>query len=860
MLRSFQLVRCRAMKAFGCPLLAAAALQVAPAYAGYEFDASFLEIGGGQSSAAVKQQISAMSNGQLPGVYRVEVHLNQHSIAQRDVRFVRATGAQERSSTGLFPCLDTEFFRTQGVAEAALQNRNDADPSCIAFDQGLAGVSYDYDFNRQIISIEIPQAYLGSIPFEVRRRQWSVGERVAFTNYSFTGSTVKSDSGHRNDQFASLRSGINVGAWRLRNFSTWQKGSSTPGRWDSLETYAQRDMGNLMAIATLGDSTTEGDLFDGIPYRGLGIASDLDMLPDQAREFAPVIRGIANGRSRVIIRQRGYVIREQWVPSGPFALTDLYPTASNGDIEVTVEGPDGQRQVYTQSFSSVPYMLREGQQSYSVYAGQYRPAQSAAMQQTPTFIQASLRRGLSGSTTLFGGSLLSDQYNAGLLGFAHDFAGFGAISIDMTHARSDAMGRERTTSTGQSLRFRYSKSLTATDTNLSLIGYRYSTGGYYSFKEALDSRSNERSLDTYRNGHMKSNFSANISQQLGGYGGMYANISKTAYWGRSDADTSIQLGYSASAGNISYTLGLAVSKGATLDDRSLSLSISMPLGGTRNQRITADLNQSSSGAVSRTATLSGNALQDDTLSYSAGVSQQVTSAQRQTGTTVAAQYDAPSAILRGAYNQTAGSRQMDMGVEGSVVAYGSDLIFSQPLGETNVIVATPGAADVAITNTRGVRTDSKGYTVVPQALPYRKNRVSLDTQTIPADVDIAEPVQEVIPNRGAFVLTDFDIRRGRRILFRIIDGQGQPAPFAARAELFTTDGRPVGNTLVADNGRAFLTGVPDQAQLVISVDGRPWCSLHVTQDEVAQEKGGITQLNMQCQRAAIGSGAKDQSS
>lgn len=860
MLRSVQLMRCRAMKAFGCPLVAAAALQVAPAHAGYEFDASFLEIGGGQSSAAVKQQISAMSDGQLPGVYRVEVQLNQRSITQRDVRFIRATGAQERSSTGLFPCLDIEFFRAQGVAETALQNRTDADASCIAFDQGLAGVSYDYDFNRQILSIEVPQAYLGSIPFEVRRRQWSNGEQVAFTNYTFTSSTVNADSGSRHDQFGSLRSGINAGAWRLRNFSTWQKGSSTPGRWESLETYVQRDMGNLMAIATLGDSTTEGDLFDATPYRGLGIASDLDMLPDQAREFAPVIRGIANGRSRVIIRQRGYVIREQWVPSGPFALTDLYPTASNGDIEVTVEGPDGQRQVYTQSFSSVPYMLREGQQSYSVYAGQYRPAQSSAMQQTPTFIQASLRRGLSGGTTLFGGSLLSDQYNAGLLGFAHDFSGFGAISIDVTHARSDAMGRERTLSTGQSFRFRYSKSLTATDTNLSLIGYRYSTGGYYSFKEALDSRSDEQSLDTYRNGHMKSNFSANVSQQLGGYGGLYANVSKTAYWGSGDADTSIQLGYSASAGDISYTLGLAASKGATIDDRSLSLSISMPLGGTRNQRITADINQSSRGAVSRTATLSGNALEDDILAYSAGISQQVTGTQRQTGSTLSAQYDAPSAIVRGAYNQTPGNRQLDMGMEGSVVAYGSDLIFSQPLGETNVIVATPGAANVAITNKRGVRTDSKGYTVVPQALPYRKNRVSLDTQSIPDDVDIAEPVQEVTPNRGAFVLTDFDTRQGRRILFRITDTRDQTAPFAARAELFSPDGRALGSTLVADKGRAFLTGVPNQARLVISVDGRPWCSLKVNQDEKPPATGGITQLNMQCERAAIGSGAKDSGS
>ncbi|EJM79551.1 fimbria/pilus outer membrane usher protein [Pseudomonas sp. GM60] len=326
MSRSRPLTRCRAVKAFGCPLAAAVALHLAPAQAGYQFDASFLEIGGGQSSAAVKQQVSAMSEGQLPGIYRVDVSVNQRFVEQQDVRFIRATSTADRSATGLFPCLDAEFFRAQGVADSALKNRTDADTTCLAFDQGLVGVCYDYDFNRQVLAIEIPQAYLGSIAFEVRRRQWSEGEQVAFTNYAFSGSTAESDTGRRQDQFGSLRSGVNAGAWRLRNFSTWQKGTGNTGRWESLETYAQRDMGNMMAIATLGDATTEGDLFDAIPYRGLGIASDLDMLPDQAREFAPVIRGIANGRSRVIIRQRGYVIHEQWVPSGPFALTDLYIT------------------------------------------------------------------------------------------------------------------------------------------------------------------------------------------------------------------------------------------------------------------------------------------------------------------------------------------------------------------------------------------------------------------------------------------------------------------------------------------------------------------------------------------------------
>ena len=178
------------------------------------------------------------------------------------------------------------------------------------------------------------------------------------------------------------------------------------------------------------------------------------------------------------------------MPSGPFALKNLYSTAGNGDIEVTIEGPNGERQVYIQSFASVPYMLREGQQSYAVTAGQYRPAEGAQNSPKPSFVQGTYRRGLTEGTTLFGGSIVSEQYTSALLGFAHDFAGFGAISLDVTHAISEDMGTDAKTLSGQSYRFRYSKSIDLTDTSFSLIGYRYSTSGYYSFNEAINARSN----------------------------------------------------------------------------------------------------------------------------------------------------------------------------------------------------------------------------------------------------------------------------------------------------------------------------------------------------------------------------------
>ena len=860
MLRERMCVFARRVKSWSRVSLGAIGLTTTAVHAEYSFDSSFLEIGGGNTSAEVAEQVKAMSQGQLPGIYRVDLSVDDRLVEQRDMNFIRETASQVSTPNGLFPCFSLQALTDLGIDPARLKDAEISPDKCVYFNRELTGVTYDYDFNKQHLNLQVPQAYIGEVPFETRRKNWSDGEQVAFANYSFSGSNYETQTGNRQSQFGSIHSGFNSGAWRFRNFSTWQKSTNVDGNWKSVDTYVQRDLGNMMAIATIGESATDSDLFDTISYRGASIATDLDMLPDDARNFAPVIRGVANGRSLVTLRQRGYVISEQWVPSGPFALKGLYSTSSNGDIEVTVEGPNGERQVYIQSFSSVPYMLREGQQSYSVTAGQYRPAEGTLNSQKPSFFQGTYRRGLTEGTTMFGGSIVSDQYKSALLGFAHDFAGFGAISLDVTHAISDDIGTDSKTLSGQSYRFRYSKSIDLTDTSFSLVGYRYSTSGYYSFNEAIDARANNTltpyvedtiidsgAYSPYLGGHMKSSFTANVSQQLGGYGGMYANLTKTDYWNRAQSNTSIQVGYSFSVGRASYNVGLAQNSGIGDDIRSLSLSVSIPLGSPGStSRVGLSTNQDSSGNASRNATFSGSQFKDDSLSYTLGINQQITDDDRVLGSSIAARYNAANAIWHGSYNRDQNTRQSDYGVEGGVVATRDTLMFTQPLGETNIIVATPGAADVGVLTKSGIKTNGSGYTVIPSAQPYRKNKVSLNTDSLSDNTDIANLVQEVTPNRGAFVMANFETHNGRRLLISVSSSDGKPAPFAAESQLFDLNGVLLSTAMVADKGRVFMTGVPDKARLQINVNGQPWCSKTLDLSTYDLSETGIGQLHIRC--------------
>ncbi|MER2300188.1 MAG: fimbria/pilus outer membrane usher protein, partial [Pseudomonas sp.] len=200
----------------------------------------------------------------------------------------------------------------------------------------------------------------------------------------------------------------------------------------------------------------------------------------------------------------------------------------------------------------------------------------------------------------------------------------------------------------------------------------------------------------------------------------------------------------------------------------------------------------------------------------------------------------------GSYTSDQNVTQLDYGVEGGLVATSDSFMFTQPLGETNIIVSTPGAEGVGIRARRGVRTNSSGYTVLPSAQPYRSNKVSLNTDTLSDTTDISNLVQDVVPTRGAFVIANFETRNGRRLLIKLATPEGALAPFASQANLYDQDGTLISSAMVADNGRVFMTGVPEHSTLTVDVDGKTWCRATVDLNDFALKGEGVEQITMRC--------------
>lgn len=68
--------------------------------------------------------------------------------------------------------------------------------------------------------------------------------------------------------------------------------------------------------------------------------------------------------------------------------------------------------------------------------------------------------------------------------------GLGAISVDSIYARSQLKGKDN--EAGNTWRIRYNKSFELTDTSFTVASYQYSSAGYHSLPNVLDSYRDSR--------------------------------------------------------------------------------------------------------------------------------------------------------------------------------------------------------------------------------------------------------------------------------------------------------------------------------------------------------------------------------
>ncbi|EAA7025363.1 fimbrial protein, partial [Salmonella enterica subsp. enterica] len=175
-----------------------------------------------------------------------------------------------------------------------------------------------------------------------------------------------------------------------------------------------------------------------------------------------------------------------------------------------------------------------------------------------------------------------------------------------------------------------------------------------------------------------------------------------------------------------------------------------------------------------------------------------------------ASWQATYGTLGVGYNYDRDQHDYNWQLSGGVVGHADGITFSQPLGDTNVLIKAPGAKGVRIENQTGVKTDWRGYAVMPYATVYRYNRVALDTNTMDNHTDVENNVSSVVPTEGALVRAAFDTRIGVRAIITARLG-GRPLPFGAIVRE-TASGI---TSMVGDDGQIYLSGLPLKGELFI---------------------------------------------
>lgn len=797
------------------PLLHAAWLTPASALAcavqAMEFETGFL-----RSEAAAAALASLSESADLPsGDYVFEVSLNGQALGQHALPL-------ERTGRGWQVCLPLPLLEDAGVNRAALPASALVSEACVDLEQAIEGSQVTVDTRSLTVAVSVPQiAMHRRLVGATDPQTWDSGITAGFVNYQASSRQTRHRRGGDDAQRdLYLNAGVNLGGWRLRTTQAFSDGDQQTRRWQRLNTYAQRDISALRGNLTVGELFTQGDTFQSVPLRGVQLASEMDMLPDVLQAYSPVIRGVAQSRAKVEVHRDGYLLYTTYVTPGPFELDDLSVSGS-GELEVSVIEEDGQVTRFTQPYSTLSNLLREGVWRYSAAVGRYAPAY--ANTDSPLLAQASLARGLPGNWTLYGGGLTASFYRAGQLGVSRDFGAWGALSFDTTYASTTA-GSANPDSQGMSYAARYGKGFD-TGTQLRFAGYRYSTEGYRDFNEAVA----ERSSSWLRHGSRRSRLEGALYQSLGTRTSFSLSLSREDYWGSSYQRKQLQ----ANLSTVWKDIGINTYLSQSFDERNRQyrqwgLSASVPLGGYRTS---ATFNVQRSGErTTQRASLAGYH-EDLRLSYRASVAQNERNSR---DGSLSATYQGTNANVGAAISQGADYRSVSLNANGALVFHPGGVIAAPQVSETFAIVEVPGIEHVGLRGGTG-RTNADGYAVASSLRPYRRNTVSLDTAELGPDVLIDNGTQQVTPRRGAVVKATFSGRQVIRLLLtaRLPNGD----KLALGTELLDERGATVGT--IGQGGQALLEGTGQALTLMARWEdnGLQRCQLRLDPQAARSQEG-----------------------
>ncbi|CND04603.1 putative F1 capsule anchoring protein [Yersinia intermedia] len=782
----------------------------------YSFDASLL----GPSDNQV--DISVFNNGgQLPGTYIVDILLNNNYVATEELSFHNIL--DKNGKPVLTPCLSMKQLSAYGVlTEDYPEIEKGEDKNCIEFD-GIPGLIAAVNVAVQELNITVPQiAVRKSITGIAPEAMWDDGINALRINYDLDAShTLNKDSSNRSSDnvWLLLQPGINIGAWRLRNQSSMTKNSSTTTKWQTLSSYADRDIRALKSRLSIGERTVAGEIFDSFNVKGVMLSTNDSMMPYHFREYGPVIRGIAEKPLRITVSQNGNIIYSGTMPPGPFVIDDLSVVGQTGELLVTSEEPDGSRRQYTVVWQSPAIAVREKYFRYDALIGKYI---HSSMDEEPTTGQLTAIYGLPYNMTVYGGIRATANYKSWLSGIGKSLGNLGSISVDLTSTLHQDTYRDRK---GNAWRLRYSSIFNDSKTSLYFTSYYAHSPSYRTLDTALSNGcySAETKCNTNTSRYR---YDLNLRQEVYDGWNVFATYSVQNNHNGTQSKSS-GAGISTLVPWIGYLSADYVensnysNKADRYTDRVASISLSIPFGSIYKQNLYSSLRMTSSRSNSQqNYSLNGSSLNQE---FHWGINHN--RAVDNTGTT---ESNYANVMMINKYSDIDASvsksetwQQYGMGIRGGLLMHKDGVTVGKYLGETIALVDAQGAQYAAVDSYPGVYTNSSGFGLVPGVSPYQINNVQIDPASLEENDDIYITSQKTAPSSGAVVKVTFLNYSGNKILVKLKTPTGKAISLGAIASLESE--KPI-TGIVDENSQVYMSGMPDKGRIKIST-AKEKCSL-----------------------------------
>jgi len=770
------------------------------------------------SDVASLEDLSYITSGSnlSPGDYYLYLYSGEQFLKNVKVKFATVKGKVQ-------PCFTKAIINEIPLNEEAKKYfhslSTEAD-DCVDIGKYIKGFDYEVDLTKLILRLSIPQIYLDSTRTTMAAEtDWDDGIAAYLMNYNFNGSYAKNENNNNfSSNYLNLNNRVNLGAWRLNAnvyFSETKSGTNSSHEVDTNGVYLSRKINSLKSELLIGQSTIGSNLFDANSYIGMTLGTSSEMLPDSDKGYSPAIRGIAESRSRLTVKQNNSIIYQTYVNPGPYNINNLNSVGTSGDYEVELTSAEGVVQKYSVPYSSLPNLLRPGKYNYAVTVGKL----DLNSVDDVNFFQSTVAVGIPFESTLFVGSQVSADYSSVGVGAGKDFGDFGALSVDALHAISKI---DNDKLSGESYRILYSKSFNETGTNFQLTGYRYSTSDYYTLSEASNrNQLSDKGFDTYYYGRRKDSFQLNVSQSLNDYGQVYVWGNVNSYWGGETKSKNIQIGWNknfSQFNNIMLSASYNKKTYGALNDDIFYLSFSMPLSSrsSKNSMFVSNSTTYSNSDHSNATSLYGNTL-DNKLDYN--IYQVLNKNSSYNNTNMNVSYKANSATLRAGSSYSEQSKQLDYGASGGVLFHKDGVVFTQEATDTAILVEAKGAEGARVSQAgENISINKSGYALVPYATPYHYNDVELDPSTFSNSYDVENKVAKVAPTRGAISKVTFDVKKGYSFLI-LVRYKNKPVKFGTIVK-----NNEYNNISIADDdGTVYLTGVKNHSSYTVALDEKNSC-------------------------------------